>query len=159
MPNYYNPYAYAGQQFQAPVMPQAQAPQPQPQQQMQMPMQIQNGGFVSVRNETEARNYPVALGNSVTFKDETAPYIYTKTMGFSQLDAPKFDKYKLVKETPAEQPKLLQDEVFDDKPILDTIDHLKGEIQAIWGEIEGLKKKPASKAKKEADNERHDDHA
>lgn len=139
MPNYYGQYPmYQPNYFQngnnQPIV------QPQP--------QIQNGGFVSVRNETEARNYPVALGNSVTFKDETAPYIYTKTMGFSQLDAPKFDKYKLVKETPAEQPKLLQDEVFDDKAILDTVEGLKGEIEAIWGEIEGLKKKPVIKPKK-----------
>ena len=38
-------------------------------------MQQQNNGFVSVRSEAEARAYPVAYGNSVTMKDETAPYI------------------------------------------------------------------------------------
>lgn len=65
--------------------------------QMQTQMQAPNG-FVSVRSEAEARAYPVAYGNSVTMKDETAPYIYTKSMGFSQLDRPIFDKYKLVKE-------------------------------------------------------------
>lgn len=125
----------------------------QPQQQIQQIQQIQNSGFVSVRNETEARNYPVALGNSITFKDETAPYIYTKTMGFSQLDVPRFDKYKLVKETPAEQPRMLQDEIFDDEA-RSTIDGLKGEIKAIWGEIESLKKKPVIKPKKkEADDD------
>ena len=61
-----------------------------PQQQSQQPQQIQNGGFVSVANEDIARNYPVAPGNSVTFKCENAPYIYTKTMGFSSLDTPIF---------------------------------------------------------------------
>lgn len=132
-----NPLNYQPYQF---FQPQMQQPQ-----QMQ---QIQNGGFVSVRNETEARNYPVALGNSITFKDETAPYIYTKTMGFSQLDVPRFDKYKLVKETSAEQPRLHQDEVFDDEAMRSTIDGLKDEIKAIWGEIEGLKKKPVIKPKK-----------
>lgn len=60
--------------------------------------QVQNGGFVRVQNENEARNYLVAQGTSVTFRDESAPYIYTKTMGFSPLDAPVFEKFKLVKE-------------------------------------------------------------
>lgn len=112
-------------------------PQYQPQQQIpqqQMP-QIQNGGFVSVRNETEAMNYPVAHGMSVTFKDETAPYIYTKTMGFSQMDRPTFEKYKLVKEDikvnePQEEPK---NTVLDD---------VKSEISALWGEINALKEQP-----------------
>lgn len=65
--------------------------------------QIQNGGLISIPNEDEARKYPVAPGNSVTFKDENAPYVYTKTMGFSQLDRPLFEKFRLVKEedTPA----------------------------------------------------------
>lgn len=71
----------------------------QPQQQTQ---QIQNGGFISVRNMEEARNYPIAPGNSITFKDETAPYVYTKTMGFSQLDRPIFEKFRLVKEEATE---------------------------------------------------------
>jgi hypothetical protein len=49
----------------------------------------------------EARNYPVAPGNSVMFRDETGPYIYSKSMGYSQLDTPRFDKYRLVKEEDA----------------------------------------------------------
>jgi len=72
---------------------------PQPQQQPQVSQNLnQFGGFVSVRGEAEARNYPVAPGNSVLFRDETSPYIYSKTMGYSQLDTPRFDKYRLVKE-------------------------------------------------------------
>ena len=59
---------------------------------------IQNGGFVCVSSEEEARRYPVAPGNSVTFKNENAPYVYTKTMGFSQLDRPLFEIFRLVKE-------------------------------------------------------------
>lgn len=73
-------------------------PQQQYQQIMQAQQQPQFGGFVSVRNEMEARNYPVAPGNSVMFRDETGPYIYSKSMGYSQLDTPRFDKYRLVKE-------------------------------------------------------------
>lgn len=63
----------------------------------QQQLQIQNGGFVSVRSAQEAFNYPVALGNSVTFKDETAPFIYVKTRGFSQLEEPVFEQFQLVK--------------------------------------------------------------
>ena len=59
--------------------------------------QIQNGGFISVSSEEDARKYPVAPGNSVTFKNENAPYVYTKTMGFSQLDRPLFEKFRLQK--------------------------------------------------------------
>lgn len=143
MPNYYAPYYYQ-QQPQMQMQPQAQA-----QQAPQMPQpQIQNGGFVSVRNESEARNYPIAIGTSVTFKDENAPYIYNKTMGFSQLEAPKFDKYRLVKEDATEPSDLTKGELYDDKPILNTLDGLKAEIGAIWTEIEGLKKKPVPKPKK-----------
>lgn len=60
--------------------------------------QIQNGGFVFVKDESEFINYPVAPGNSVTFKNENQPYIYTKTLGFSQLDRPILEKFRLVKE-------------------------------------------------------------
>lgn len=58
----------------------------------------QQSGFVRVQNENEARMYPVAPGSSVTFINENAPYCYTKSVDMSQLDRPKFDKYRLVKE-------------------------------------------------------------
>lgn len=120
----------------------------QPMQQPQQP-QIQNGGFVSVRSEMEARNYPVAPGNSVTFKDETAPYVYTKTMGFSQLDTPLFDKYRLVKEdveTPSEQP-------TDSR--LEAIEQMQDEINRLWSAIDVLKeqRKATAKKKEVVDNE------
>ena len=67
-------------------------------QQPQQTPQIQNGGCVSVWAEQEARNCPVARGTSVTFRDETAPYIYTKSMGFGQQDTPIFEKYKKVED-------------------------------------------------------------
>ena len=87
-------------------------------------MQIQNGGFVSVRNITEAQNYPVAPGNSVTFKDENAPYVYTKTMGFSQLDRPTFEIFRLVKEELSQTPDVKID-------YQQQIDSLKQEIEEI----------------------------
>lgn len=53
---------------------------------------IQNGGFVTVQSEDEAKAYPVAHGASVTFRDENQPYIYTKTLGFGQFDTPTFER-------------------------------------------------------------------
>lgn len=99
LPNYYgqpNPYY---QQMQNQMMQQqAQQAQQQAQpQQMQQPA-IQQSGFVLVQSEQEARAYPVAPGNSITFKDESQPYCYVKTMGFNQLDRPTFERYRLVKE-------------------------------------------------------------
>lgn len=92
-PATYQPY-FNGYQQQIPNMQQMN----QQQVQNQPTQQIQNGGFIPVPSEDYARNYPVAPGNSVTFKDEKMPYVYTKTMGFSQLDRPVFEKFRLVKE-------------------------------------------------------------
>lgn len=58
--------------------------------------------ILRVQSEEQARQYPVAAGNSITFIDENKPYCYTKSMGFSQLEPPMFEKYRLVKEMPAE---------------------------------------------------------
>lgn len=82
------------QQSQQPPVQQAAPAQPA----------IQNGGFVRVQNENAARMYPVAPGNSVTFVDDNAPFCYVKTMGFSQLEAPKFERYRLVKEDDSPSP-------------------------------------------------------
>ena len=102
----YTPYPWNNYQLQ-PAQIQQQQPQQmqgqQVQQQQVQQMPIQNGGFISVQNLEMARNWPVAPGNSVTFKDESAPYIYTKTMGYNQLEAPRFEKYRLVKEELAEE--------------------------------------------------------
>lgn len=151
--------AYYPYQFQNPY----QLQQIQNQQNMMQP-QIQNGGIVIVRSEAEARNYPVALGNSVTFKDETSSHIYTKTMGFSQLDTPKFEKYKLIKEdTPEEQTS--SEGVCDMKPMWQELDGVKGEIAALWqvvGDLRNDRNKSNAVAKKPARSEkgggdRHDE--
>lgn len=96
-PNYFgNPY-----QMQ-PVQPVPQMQQPQPAQTPQPQNPVRQSGFVRVRSEEEAFGYPVAPGNSVTFINESAPYCYVKTMGFSQLDRPTFERYRLVKEEPSQ---------------------------------------------------------
>lgn len=146
MPNYYNPY----QQY-YPAQPIYTPQQNQPQ--MNQPQQIQSGGFISVRSELEARNYPVAPGNSVTFKDETAPYVYTKTMGFSQLDRPNFEKYKLVKEEVNESQEIVNDLVKGED-----LEDIKSDIERLWSEIDAIKatfEKPttsAAKRKKDGDD-------
>lgn len=122
---YYNPYPYS---YYSPIQ-QMQQPQPN-----LNPQQIQNGGFISVRNEMEARNYPIAPGNSITFKDETAPYVYTKTMGFSQLDRPIFDKYKLVKEEVSENVECVAPHVDNTE-----LQAVKNEIEKLWYEINAIK--------------------
>lgn len=99
----YPQFQQPGQQMQGvlqnPQQPQGQQPQQMlPTQMSGTSQQIQSGGFVSVRSIEEAFNYPVQPGKSVTFKDEYAPYVYTKTKGFSQLEEPVFEKYRLVKE-------------------------------------------------------------
>ena len=102
----------------------------------------QDNGFIMVRNEMEARNYPVGFGHSVTFKDESAPFVYTKTMGYSQMQPPVFEKYRLVKEQVEEAAAVVQP---------DNLEPIKEDIKNIWAEIEALKN--TKKKKKEIDDE------
>jgi hypothetical protein len=126
----YNYYPFFGNsQFNNPAM--QQGPQMTPMQNTQM-----RSDFVVVRSEDEARNFPVAFGNTVTFKNESEPYMYTKTMGMSQLDRPVFEKYKLIKEQSHEEK---QEE--NKSPDPDIVDKIQTEIKSIWKEIEILKKK------------------
>mgnify|MGYP007056245375 CR=1 FL=1 len=162
-PNYY------GQPYQPQYQPMAQQPAPvqqQPTAQTAQP-QIQNGGFVSVANIEVARNWPIAPGNSVTFKDENAPYVYTKTMGFSQLDRPAFEVYRLVKEEAAQTAQNAPASASNSpgvsvpdyalKSDLDAlsglVDNIKGELTEFRTKLDGITdKKPARATKeKEAD--------
>lgn len=80
-------------------------------------MQINTGSsLISVRTEAEARNYPIAPGNSLTFKDEAQPYVYVKTMGPSTFDQPSFEKFRLVREDtemPDHRPEFVLKSEFD----------------------------------------------
>jgi uncharacterized small protein (DUF1192 family) len=109
----------------------------------QMPQQpiqqIQNGGFLAAPNEEYVHNYPVAPGNCVTFKIEGKPYVMEKSMGFSQLDSPKIEKYRLVKEEPSERPNLPQNGLEDIKAIVSSIDKINEQIEALWSEIDAIK--------------------
>jgi len=62
-----------------------------------MQTQTPQNSMIDVRSEDEVLRYPVAPGNSVSFRNVTEPYIYTKTMT-SQFGQPVIEKYRLVKE-------------------------------------------------------------
>lgn len=162
-PNYYNqPNPYYQQMQQNAMMQQNQQMQQAQQaqsQQMQQPA-IQQSGFVLVQSEQEARAYPVAPGNSITFKDERQPYCYVKTMGFNQLDRPTFERYRLVKEDmPAEATEsATMAQTQQDKATVDYA--LKADLEDVWVEIEALKEKISkkqSKQKKTTEQEAVDD--
>ena len=102
-PKYYNSFYQPMQPV--PQMPVMQQPVPQPvqQQPVQTPQpEIRQNGFIRVKDEAEVDAYPIAPGNSVTFIHETEPFVFVKTLGFSQFDRPVKEKYRLVKETPEE---------------------------------------------------------
>lgn len=143
-PQYYQPMQ--NQAFQQNYS-QNQAFQQQPQnyQQQNMPQnqpQIQNGGFMQIPTEEMARSYPVAPGNCVTFKIEGKPIVMEKSMGFSQLEAPRIDRYRLVREedTPNEQ-NSPQNEPKNNSTENETIKGLKDEIKALNEELEDVKKR------------------
>lgn len=108
---------------------------PYQQQGFQQTNQIQSGGLVSVRSVEEAYNYPVAPGNSITFKDETQPYVYTKTKGFSPLEQPVFEKYRLVKVD--ETNNMAQNTPKSPE----TAPDYEKQIKLLWDEVNALKTK------------------
>jgi len=119
---YWNPYL---QQMQPIQIPQQQS-------------QVQS--IISVRSEDEAKNYPVAPGNSIVFRDETTPYIYTKTMGMSQLDRPTFEKFRLLRE--GEELKTNNDELKNQISSMSAdIASVNEAIKSMNDQIENLKKR------------------
>ena len=151
-------------QFGYPYYPQVnslyQQPAPLPQQQP-VQQQIRSGGIVSVSGEDEARRYPVAPGYTVTMRDETGPYLYEKTMGFSQLDQPIFRKARIVFEDAQESTQNNAGKpeapavVFAELSQLEALrDAVAADLNALRSMIESLaaQKKPAPR-KKEGDPE------
>jgi hypothetical protein len=120
----YNPYFSYQYPYQQAVQPN-----------YQQTNQIQSGGLVSVRSVEEAYNYPVAPGNSITFKDETQPYVYTKTKGFSPLEQPVFEKYRLVKVD--ENNNIAQNTPKSHE----TAPDYEKQIKLLWDEVNALKSK------------------
>ena len=96
--------------------------------------QIQNGGFMVIPSEDIVKNYPVAPGNCVTFKIEGKPIVMEKSMGFSQFESPKIDRYRLVKE---ELEEIKKEEVKE--TINDDYDKIRTDIDKLWGAIDEIK--------------------
>ena len=162
-PATYQPYYNQNPYLVQPQMQQQQLQQmQQPQNVQQQPQQaaIQQSGFVRVQSENEARMYPVAPGSSVTFIDETRPYCYTKTMDMSQLDRPKFEKYRLVKEddapvspqngSGASSGNFAQSPTYAEKSELDA---LRGELDTLKAKVEQLGKKTTKVKKQEVEDD------
>ena len=149
-----------GYPYYPPVNSLYQQPAPLPQQQP-VQQQIRSGGIVSVSGEEEARRYPVAPGYTVTMRDDTGPYLYEKTMGFSQLDQPIFRKARIVFEDAAQTAQEKQEQpskpdvVYAELSQLEALrDAVASDLNVLRSMIESLaeQKKPASR-KKEADSE------
>ena len=157
----YQPYPAYQQPntFQSAASPQQPIQQPV---QQQTPVQppVQSSAPISVRGEQQALDWPIAPGNSLTFIDESAGYVYTKT-SLNQFDRPQFVKYKLVREDvqqPVDVPQGAANTPVPDYALKSDVEAVKGEIM---GEIEefrarldglGLGEKPAGKGKKKEDN-------
>lgn len=118
--------------YQPMYYPQYQQQMTAPPVQSVQPQQVQNGGYVTVQNEQEAKDYLVANGTSVTFIDTNNRKLYIKTKGFSSLDQPIFKRYSLV-----------EDDDNGDQTIADTLADLpdKEEIEKIKADIKTLKAK------------------
>ena len=112
---YYQPYYY-----------------PQQQQQQQRP---EHNGLINVPNEQQAREWPVGPGVSLTFKDESAPYIYVKAMGMNGFDPPIFEKYRLIKEEDPQRQK--QDDAV--ASLESQLDEVRSGYQSLKNEIEEMK--------------------
>ena len=109
--------------------------------------------LINVRNEMEARNCPIAPGNSVTFMDETSPFIYTKTMGFSPLERPVFKKYRLIEDETSQQAEIAPERKEGEYVTKNDFDALVADVTALQADINALKtKKPIAK-KKEAESD------
>ena len=101
MPEYYNQYYQQPQMLNNPTsMNQMQSPQMQSPQ-MQQQQQNQDGSFMVMRVATvkDAKEYPIAPGNGLTFFVEKEPYLCCKTLGNTGLEQPRFRKWKLIEET------------------------------------------------------------
>lgn len=174
-PATYQGFGYSGQQvspdmaaqnMQAQALAQAQAAQQQrmaqaqalqnmqmPQimqgQQMQAPQpqagQIQNGGFVIVKDEKEAYEYPVAPGTSVTFIDEARKHLYIKTVGLNMFDKFEFRKFLITEETVE-----AEHEAEKVSNHLEDIEDLRAGYEELKRQIAGLRKQIESKAANES---------
>lgn len=137
-PNYYYPTQYVQPVYQPQIPMQSQQAS---QAQNPQAKQVQNTGFIMVRSEEEAYNYPVAPGNCVSFKVENEPIVIEKSMSYSQLETPRIDRYRLVREDIVEPPAIIDSMEVSHTASDELKTELMDELQTIRHEIEGIKKK------------------
>ena len=106
---------------------------------------MQNGGFISIPNENMVATYPVAPGNCVTFKVEGQPIVLEKSMGFSQLESPRIERYRLVKEDYVE-------ETSQNETKTNELEEIKSDIERLWDEIDALKPKKTTRRSTNGDD-------
>lgn len=106
---------------------------------------MQNGGFISIPNENMVATYPVAPGNCVTFKVEGQPIVLEKSMGFSQLESPRIERYRLVKEDYVE-------ETPQNETKTNELEEIKSDIERLWDEIDALKPKKTTRRSTNGDD-------
>lgn len=106
--------------------------------------QQQANGLIAIQSEMEARSYPVAPGNTLLFKHQTEPYLYTKSMGYSLMEPPQFEVYRRVDENAQNATEATF--IAEAKPCCS--EELKADLEALRERIEALEK-PKRTAKKE----------
>lgn len=98
--------------------------------QQQMPSQpVMNRWVMEASSVEYARNYPVGLGNVVTFKIENQPIVCIKTQGFSQLEAPVFEIYDMIK----------REEVKKEEDNYVTKDYMASIVEKLASDMDSLK--------------------
>lgn len=78
--------------------------------------QQQQSSVIHVQSEAQAREWSVTPGASIMFIDDTAPYCYTKSLGFSQFEPPVFKRFRITEESAQAAPQAASEVVQDNLP-------------------------------------------
>lgn len=99
--------------------------------------------FVPVNSEQEVISFPVGCGKSVNFKMQNAPYLYTKTMGFSQFEKPVIEKYRLLKEEMGAEPPKAEENPLQNKltELSESFNALEEKVNSLKNEINSMKER------------------
>lgn len=86
--------------------------------------------FMSTRGSEMVVNYPIGPGNTIIFKDEVAPYIYVKSMGYSPVDKPILEVYRREDPTTQEESDPALAKIQEDiRGIIEDIDSIKRRLK------------------------------
>ena len=143
----------------------------QPIQQPVTPVPQLSNQTMMIATEEEVMKYPIAPGNTIPFKIDGQPLIIEKSMGMSQFDSPKYERYRLVKEGQNDRKEPLTEKTEDKSEYIlkaeyeenrahteDDIKEIRNSIEEstaqLYDEIDSLKKQiNRNRIKKESANE------